>query len=79
MVRALTTVIVLALLATTNEAGEVKIALTGDNAKVTFVGTKPGGRHEGEMAGDHESSRLAPAYRNASSSLALAASSGKAS
>jgi polyisoprenoid-binding protein YceI len=24
-----------------------KVALTGDNTKVTFVGTKPGGKHEG--------------------------------
>jgi polyisoprenoid-binding protein YceI len=28
-------------------AGDVKIPLTGDNTKVTFVGTKPGGKHDG--------------------------------
>jgi len=47
MMRALTTVLLLALLVTANQAGEVKIALTGDNAKVTFVGTKPNGKHQG--------------------------------
>ncbi len=28
-------------------AGDTKIALTGDNTKVTFVGTKTGGKHDG--------------------------------
>ncbi len=47
MVRVLMAVIVLALLATTNEAGLTKIVLNAENAKVTFVGTKPKGKHEG--------------------------------
>jgi polyisoprenoid-binding protein YceI len=47
MVRALTTVVIVALLTTLAQAGETKIALSGDNTKVTFVGTKPKGRHEG--------------------------------
>jgi polyisoprenoid-binding protein YceI len=28
-------------------AGEVSVPLTGDNTKITFVGTKPGGKHNG--------------------------------
>ena len=27
-------------------AAETKVALTGENTKITFVGTKPGGKHE---------------------------------
>ena len=28
-------------------AADAKVALTGENTKITFVGTKPGGKHEG--------------------------------
>ena len=28
-------------------SADTKVALTGDNTKITFVGTKPGGKHEG--------------------------------
>src|SRR3954452_1051546 len=38
---------VLGLAATFSYAGDVKIALNGDNTKVGFVGTKPGGKHIG--------------------------------
>ena len=31
----------------TASAAEEKYALTGDNTKITFVGTKKGGKHEG--------------------------------
>jgi len=43
----LPTLLGLGLLATMSEAGEVKFNLSGDNTKVTFVGTKPQGKHVG--------------------------------
>jgi polyisoprenoid-binding protein YceI len=47
MLRVLTAVLVPALLAAPAVAGDTKVALTGENTKITFVGTKPGGKHEG--------------------------------
>ena len=35
------------LLAASAAAADVKYALTGENTKITFVGTKPGGKHDG--------------------------------
>ena len=47
MKQVLPTLLVLGLLASTSEAGDVKFNLSGDNTKVTFVGTKPQGKHVG--------------------------------
>ncbi|HEX3149401.1 MAG TPA: YceI family protein [Gemmataceae bacterium] len=38
---------VAAVVFTLPTVAEDKVALTGDNTKITFVGTKPGGKHEG--------------------------------
>ncbi|HVK13833.1 MAG TPA: hypothetical protein VM597_34140, partial [Gemmataceae bacterium] len=34
-------------LGTAAVAADTKVALTGENTKITFVGTKPDGKHEG--------------------------------
>jgi len=47
MVRSLFALMLAALIGTAAAAGDVKYALTGKNTKVTFVGTKPGGKHNG--------------------------------
>lgn len=47
MVRVLMTVVLMGLAAGLTGAAEVKFALSGDNTKVTFVGTKPEGKHDG--------------------------------
>jgi polyisoprenoid-binding protein YceI len=47
MGRALTAVVVLGLAAGLCQAGDTKFNLDGDNTKITFIGTKPGGKHEG--------------------------------
>jgi polyisoprenoid-binding protein YceI len=47
MGRFLTTLVVTGLLAGMGTAGEVKFVLSGDNTKLTFVGTKPNGKHDG--------------------------------
>jgi polyisoprenoid-binding protein YceI len=47
MSRVLATLVVIGLVAGISEAGDVKFALSGDNTKVTFVGTKPEGKHDG--------------------------------
>lgn len=39
------------LLAGTSLAGDVTFPLSSDNTKVTFVGTKPNGKHEGGFKG----------------------------
>jgi len=41
------TVVALAMLGGPVQSAETKFDLTGENAKVTFVGTKPDGKHEG--------------------------------
>jgi polyisoprenoid-binding protein YceI len=40
-------VVLAALLVVPAFAADTKYTLTGESAKITFVGTKPGGRHEG--------------------------------
>lgn len=47
MKRVLMAVALAGLLAGVGRAAEVKFALTGDNTKVTFTGTKPDGKHDG--------------------------------
>ena len=47
MVRTLSALALAALLGTSAIAADVTYALTGDNTKITFVGTKPDGKHEG--------------------------------
>jgi polyisoprenoid-binding protein YceI len=47
MPRALFALALVAVLALTASAAEVKYALTGDNTALTFVGKKPDGKHEG--------------------------------
>ena len=47
MVRSLSALALAILLGTAAGAADVKYALTGENTKVTFVGTKPGGKHDG--------------------------------
>ena len=47
MIRTLSALVLVALLGLSAGAADVKYALTGENTKVTFVGTKPGGKHEG--------------------------------
>ena len=47
MIRSLSALVLAVLLATAAAAGDVKYALTGENTKITFVGTKPGGKHDG--------------------------------
>lgn len=47
MTRAMSAVALLAALGLTATAADTKYTLTGDNTKITFVGTKPGGKHEG--------------------------------
>lgn len=45
--RLLTAGIVLALVASVGQADEAKFGLTGENTKITFIGSKPNGKHEG--------------------------------
>jgi len=47
MKQALTSLLVLGFLGTLSHAGEVKFNLSGDNTKVTFVGSKDAGKHDG--------------------------------
>jgi polyisoprenoid-binding protein YceI len=47
MTRTLSAVALAALFGLTASAAEQKFALSGDNTKVTFVGTKKGGKHDG--------------------------------
>jgi len=47
MIRSLSALVLALLLGTAAAAGDVKYALTGENTKITFVGTKPGGKHDG--------------------------------
>lgn len=47
MRRTLLTAIAVALLAGTAAVADTTFKLTGDNTKVTFIGTKPGGKHDG--------------------------------
>lgn len=47
MIRSLLALVVALLLSASAGAADVKYALTGENTKVTFVGTKPGGKHNG--------------------------------
>src|SRR5258708_4338144 len=47
MMRVLSTMIAVGLLAVPRQAAEEKLALTGDNTKITFVGSKADGKHEG--------------------------------
>lgn len=47
MTRILTAVVMAGLVAGATTAAEVNFPLTGENTKVTFVGSKPDGKHEG--------------------------------
>jgi len=47
MTRALFALVLFAALGLTASAAEIKYALTGENTKLTFVGKKPDGKHEG--------------------------------
>lgn len=47
MTRVLFSLPLIALLAATAPGADTKYPLTGDNTKLTFVGTKPSGKHEG--------------------------------
>jgi polyisoprenoid-binding protein YceI len=47
MFRILVTIVLTGLVTTSARAAEPKFTLTGDNTKVTFIGTKPDGKHEG--------------------------------
>lgn len=47
MMRLLTAVVLAGLLAIPSTAADVKFPLSGDNTKVTFVGSKPDGKHDG--------------------------------
>jgi polyisoprenoid-binding protein YceI len=47
MIRSFFALVLAILLGASAFAGDVKYALTGDNTKITFVGTKPGGKHDG--------------------------------
>lgn len=45
--RSLFAAVAVAVLAGSINAEEKKVTLSGDNTKITWVGTKPGGKHEG--------------------------------
>ena len=45
--RSLSALVLAVLLAASAGAADVKYALTGENTQITFVGTKPGGKHDG--------------------------------
>jgi polyisoprenoid-binding protein YceI len=45
--RSLFTIVLAALIGSSAIAADAKYSLTGENTKITFVGTKPGGKHEG--------------------------------
>jgi polyisoprenoid-binding protein YceI len=47
MVRTLSALGLVALLGLSASAADTTYALTGENTKITFVGTKPGGKHDG--------------------------------
>ena len=47
MLRTLLALVAAALLTTSAAAADVKFALDGDNTKITFVGKKPDGKHDG--------------------------------
>lgn len=50
MLRTLSVAVALAAASSSSFAADTTFPLTGDNAKVTFVGTKPGGKHAGGFA-----------------------------
>jgi polyisoprenoid-binding protein YceI len=47
MLRLITAVIVTGCLANGVLAADIEVSLTGENTKISFVGSKPGGKHEG--------------------------------
>jgi polyisoprenoid-binding protein YceI len=47
MMRPLSALVLAILLGASAVAADAKYALTGENTKITFVGTKPGGKHDG--------------------------------
>jgi polyisoprenoid-binding protein YceI len=47
MMRVLSAVVLTGFMAASSGAAEEKFSLTGDNTKITFVGSKPKGMHEG--------------------------------
>ena len=47
MMRILSAMMLTVLLATVTQAAEEKFALTGDNTKIAFTGSKPDGKHSG--------------------------------
>ena len=47
MIRSLSALALAILLVASAAAADVKYALTGENTKITFIGTKPGGKHDG--------------------------------
>src|SRR4029450_3674469 len=47
MIRSLFALVLAVLLGASAFAGDVEYALTGESTKITSVGTKPGGKHEG--------------------------------
>ena len=49
MVRTLFALVFVAAACFTAHAADTKYTLTGDNTKVTFVGTKTGGKHENSI------------------------------
>ena len=49
MIRVLSAMVVVGLLAGSAFAADAKFPLKGDNTKLTFVGTKPDGKHDGSF------------------------------
>ena len=47
MMRPLSALVLAFLLGASVSAADVQYALTGENTKLTFTGTKPGGKHDG--------------------------------
>lgn len=47
MMRSLSALVLAILIVASAGAADVKYALTGENTQITFVGTKPGGKHDG--------------------------------
>jgi polyisoprenoid-binding protein YceI len=47
MMRSLSALVLAILIAASAGAADVKYALSGENTQITFVGTKPGGKHDG--------------------------------
>src|SRR5262245_4993564 len=61
MKRILTAVLLVGLMAGLGHSAEVSFPLTGENTKLTFVGTKPGGRHDGGFGKVTGSAKVDPA------------------